>query len=218
MFFQFIFNRRIIALKYCVFYQSYISMHQPYVYICSLPHDRPSHLPPQPTLWVVTESWFSLSPTTNLHWLSILHMVMYMFPCYSLHLFHPLRVIFIHRDMTIVNIRQIDIDGWMDRQVDRSKERRERKRKSKQILDFNFRYLKCHRMDHLDAGNKNVPDQFKQKQKRSFLKTSKNILQQKSTGSIARPYTGTRTAWKCCGSKSEYFSLHLFLILGRCGI
>ena len=30
-----------------------------------------------------------LGHTANSHWLSILHMVMYMLPCYSLHTFHP---------------------------------------------------------------------------------------------------------------------------------
>ena len=32
----------------------------------------------------------SLSHTVNFHWLSILHMIVYMFPCYSLHTSHPL--------------------------------------------------------------------------------------------------------------------------------
>ena len=32
----------------------------------------------------------SLSQTANFHWPSILHLVVYMFPCYSLHLSHPL--------------------------------------------------------------------------------------------------------------------------------
>ena len=32
----------------------------------------------------------SLHQTANSHWLTILHMVMYMFPCYSLYLSHPL--------------------------------------------------------------------------------------------------------------------------------
>ena len=35
----------------------YISMNQPYVYICPLPLEPPSHVSP---LWVVTEHWFEL--------------------------------------------------------------------------------------------------------------------------------------------------------------
>ena len=43
---------------------------------------------PTPFLQVVTENWlWVLSHTSNSHWLSILHTVMYMFQCYSLTLF-----------------------------------------------------------------------------------------------------------------------------------
>ena len=67
-------------------------MNRPQVYICPLPLESPSHLPPHhtplgchraPTLG-------SLKYTANVHWPSVLHIVIYMFPCYCLHLSHPL--------------------------------------------------------------------------------------------------------------------------------
>ena len=51
----------------------------------------PSNLLPIPRLQVVPEHWVEpLSHTANSHWPPILHMVMHMFPCYSLHLSHSL--------------------------------------------------------------------------------------------------------------------------------
>ena len=58
----------------------------------------PSHLNPPPTflhsppLQVVTEHWplGALLHTSNSYWLSILHMIMYMFQCYSLKSSYPL--------------------------------------------------------------------------------------------------------------------------------
>ena len=65
-------------------------MNQPQVYICPFPLSLPpishcilSRLSQSPGL-------SSLCHTANFHWLSISHMVTYMFPCYSLNLFHPL--------------------------------------------------------------------------------------------------------------------------------
>ena len=54
----------------------------------SLPPPSPSH----PSRLSQSPDLSSLSHTANSHWLSILHMVVYMFPCYSLHpptLFFP---------------------------------------------------------------------------------------------------------------------------------
>ena len=42
---SFIFNWRIIALQYCIGFYQTISMNQPWVYICPLPPEHPSHLP-----------------------------------------------------------------------------------------------------------------------------------------------------------------------------
>ena len=86
----FIFNWR--KLLYNIVLVSYITMHQPQVCICSthpLPRllEPPSHLPahhsPASGLSQST-SLSSLHHTAYSHWLSILHMVMYMFQCDSL--------------------------------------------------------------------------------------------------------------------------------------
>jgi len=45
-----------------------------------LPHPTPSHR----SRLLQSPGCSSLSPTANFHWLSILHMVVYMLPCYSL--------------------------------------------------------------------------------------------------------------------------------------
>ena len=63
------------------------------IHICPLPLELLSHLPhiPPPRLSEST-SLSSLSHTASFHWLSILHMVVYiyMFPWCSLHSSHPL--------------------------------------------------------------------------------------------------------------------------------
>ena len=46
---------------------------------------------PIPPLWVVTEPCFELPESCSKScWLSVLAVVVYVFPCYSLHLSHPL--------------------------------------------------------------------------------------------------------------------------------
>ena len=65
-------------------------MNQPQVYTCPLPLKPPSHLPPHSTplgchkapAW--GSALGSLHHIANSHWLSTLHMVMYMFEYYSL--------------------------------------------------------------------------------------------------------------------------------------
>ena len=52
----------------------------------SIPSPSPSH----PSRLLQSPDLSSLSHTANSHWLSILHMVMYMLPCYSLHPSHLL--------------------------------------------------------------------------------------------------------------------------------
>ena len=54
-------------------------------------HMSPPSLPSLPSLWVVPEH--RVEPPMSYsksHWLSILRMVMHMFPCYSRHSSHPL--------------------------------------------------------------------------------------------------------------------------------
>ena len=73
--------------EFCCFLSS-INMNQPQVYLCPLPLEPPS--PPHPSRLLQRPGLNSLSHTANSHWLSILHMVMYMFQCYSLKSSHPL--------------------------------------------------------------------------------------------------------------------------------
>ena len=91
IFLKFIFNWKMIALQYCVG----LCHTSPWInlkYICPLPKKSPSHLPPHPTPLGCHRApdLSSLQLTTHSHWLSLLHMVMYMLPYYSLHSFHPL--------------------------------------------------------------------------------------------------------------------------------
>ena len=67
-------------------------MNQPQVYICPLHPEPPSHLPPHSTLLVSHRApdLSFLHHTANFHWLSILIMVIYVSPCYSLNSSHPL--------------------------------------------------------------------------------------------------------------------------------
>ena len=57
-----------------------------------IPMSPPSHLPPHPTPLGCHRApdLSSLHHTANSHWLSVLHMVTYMFQCYSLYSSHPL--------------------------------------------------------------------------------------------------------------------------------
>ena len=75
----------------------YINMDQPQVYICPLLLEPPSLLPLHPRHppgLSQTPGLSSLSHTANSHWVSILQMLVRMFPCYSLHSSHPLKVFF----------------------------------------------------------------------------------------------------------------------------
>ena len=58
----------------------------------SLPPNPPSHLPPHPIppSFHGAPTLCALYHISNSHWLSILHMVIYMFQCYSLKSPHPL--------------------------------------------------------------------------------------------------------------------------------
>ena len=91
-YFLFIFNWRIIALQYCVSFchiSTWISHRHTYVplhtyvlhtYICLSSH-FPLH--PTPLGCHRAPGLSSLHHIANFHWLSVLHMVMYMFQCYS---------------------------------------------------------------------------------------------------------------------------------------
>ena len=69
----------------------YNSMNQPRVHTCPLSLEPLSLLPvhPIPLGCHRAPDLSSLHHTTNSHWLSILHTVMYMFPCYSFNSSHP---------------------------------------------------------------------------------------------------------------------------------
>ena len=79
-------------MLYSIVLVPYSIMNQPLIYICSLPLEPSSHLPPHPIPLGCHRAPGLSSPhhTANSHWLSILRGVMYMFQCYSLSLFHPL--------------------------------------------------------------------------------------------------------------------------------
>ena len=83
-------NWKIIALQYCAGF--IISITQPQIYTCPLRLEPPFHLPPHliPLGCHRAPGLRSLRRRANSHWLSILHMVMYMFPCCSLNSSHPL--------------------------------------------------------------------------------------------------------------------------------
>ena len=63
-----------------------------YVYICLLPLESTSHLLPHSIHLGCHRApdLSSLNHTVNSHWLTILHILVYMFPCYSFHSSHPL--------------------------------------------------------------------------------------------------------------------------------
>ena len=80
----FTFNWRISALQYCVgFWHVSTWISHGYTHIPSL---CPAFLPPHPSPLGYNRApvLTSLCQAVNFHWLPILHMVMYMFQCYSL--------------------------------------------------------------------------------------------------------------------------------------
>ena len=80
------FNWRIIALLYCVaFCHTSARISRRRAYVSSL-----LNLPPTPLVCHGALDLSSLSHTANSHWLSVLHIVMYMFQCYFLNWSHLL--------------------------------------------------------------------------------------------------------------------------------
>ena len=93
VFFVINFNWRLITLQYCGRFFPYIDVNHLRVYMCP-PH--PEHpLPPSSPLYPTplgcprTPVLSALLHELNLPWSSILHMVIYMFQCYSLKSSHP---------------------------------------------------------------------------------------------------------------------------------
>ena len=67
-------------------FSAYINMNQPQRYICPLILNPTSYLPPHPVPLGCPKALAlgALLHASNLHWSPILHMVIYMFQCYSL--------------------------------------------------------------------------------------------------------------------------------------
>ena len=92
-------NWRIITLQYCdgSHHHSCVMVHRSawislrYTCVPSI-LNLPSHLPPQPIPPGCQRALAlgALYHTSNSHWLSVLHMVIYMFQCYSLKSSYPL--------------------------------------------------------------------------------------------------------------------------------
>ena len=81
----FIFTWRIISLQYCIaLCHTSIWISHRCIYIYILPPD------PIPLGHHRTPNLSTLSHTANSHWLSILHIVVYTFSCYSVYSLHPL--------------------------------------------------------------------------------------------------------------------------------
>ena len=91
IFLKFIFNWRIIALQ--IVLVSAIHQHDSAIGIHMFPLSWPFLPPPvpsQPSRLSQSTGLSSLGHTANSHWLSVVRMAMYMFPCSSLHSSHPL--------------------------------------------------------------------------------------------------------------------------------
>ena len=69
----------------------YINMNQPRVYMCPHQPESRSHFPPYPIPLGCPRApaWSALLRASNLHWSSVLHMVIYVFQRYSLKSSHP---------------------------------------------------------------------------------------------------------------------------------
>ena len=91
----------------------YINMNQPWVYICPLPVDPPSHLLFHHTPLACRRALGlrSLHPTTNSHWLSVLCMVMHRFQCYNSQFVPPFSVLRWHTGRDQLAKRQRNING-----------------------------------------------------------------------------------------------------------
>ena len=83
--FKKIFNLSITALQCCVgFCHTTTWISHKYTHVHSVLNLLPTLTQPQPSRSSESTELSSLCYTVNFHWLSILHMVIYMFQCYSL--------------------------------------------------------------------------------------------------------------------------------------
>ena len=81
-----LFNWRVFTLQYCGGFLPYIDMNQPRVHMWPPRPEPHSHLPTHP-ICLGCPGALALSTllhASNLHWPSVLHMVIYMFQCCSL--------------------------------------------------------------------------------------------------------------------------------------
>ena len=81
---------RLITLQYCIGFLPHIDMNQPWIYMCSpsrspLPPPSPSH----PSGSSQCTSPEHLSHASNLGWLSVSPLTVYLIQCYSLRTSHP---------------------------------------------------------------------------------------------------------------------------------
>ena len=99
----------------------YVNMNPPQVCICpSLLNVPPISLTIHPSRLSQGTGLSSLCHTANSHWLSVLHMAVYMFPCYSLYPSCPLLPYFlfpsclcvenIHIDFNFIFVSQFDFN------------------------------------------------------------------------------------------------------------
>ena len=83
------FNWRTITILW--WFLPYINMNQLQVHMCPPHSETPSHLPPHPIPLGCPRApaLSALLYASNLRWSSVLHMVTYMFQCYSVKSTHP---------------------------------------------------------------------------------------------------------------------------------
>ena len=107
----FIYNWKITALQYFFgFCHKSARISHRYTYVPSL-LNLPPLSPSQPSRLSQSTGLSSLSHTANFHWLCVLHMVLYMFPCCSLRSAHPLLPCCVHKP-DILSIH-LSVDTWV---------------------------------------------------------------------------------------------------------
>ena len=89
-----------------------ITMSQPWVYTCPFPLEPPSHLPPHPTPFSVTEQQAELPASYSKFPLTVLHMAMHVFPRHSLNPSHCLLPRPCPRVCSLCPYPKILAEGW----------------------------------------------------------------------------------------------------------
>ena len=94
------FNLRIITFQYCDGFAIHQHELATGIHVSSPILNAPPTSLPTPFLWIVREHWLWVPcfMPSNSHWSSVLHMVMYMFQCYSLKSSHSLLVLLSPKD------------------------------------------------------------------------------------------------------------------------